>query len=208
MALEGALRRITKQHSAGTLTPEYMCEAVNDATGYLRRIETILNKVRKFVASPETEKRPIDLGQIIQECAVYWKAIAPDMKLKLNLNESIEISADAELVRQALDELWENASAVVGPQGLVTVALSKIRDDSRQIPTTARIDFEDTGPGFPRAVLQRAFEPAVSTKAQGTGLGLAFVKKVVELHNGRVRIEQVDPHGAKIIIELPAAPGD
>ena len=50
---------------------------------------------------------------------------------------------------------------------------------------------------------KRVFEPYVTTKAKGTGLGLAIVKKIVEEHHGKVRIRNVDPHGARIEVELP-----
>jgi signal transduction histidine kinase/CheY-like chemotaxis protein len=207
MALEGALRRITKRYMTGDLTAEYAHEAATDGTTYLRRIEAILDKVQKFVKSPNLEIRPVSLAALVRRCAGPWKSMSPGLHVQLNLDEAIEVFADEELLRQVLDELWENASAAVGQRGAVTVSVSRNPGDSGHLPT-ARIDFEDTGPGFLDSIKERAFEPVVSTKAQGTGLGLAFVKKIVEVHEGRVSLDDVDPSGAKIIIELPLSAGE
>ena len=66
----------------------------------------------------------------------------------------------------------------------------------------------DTGPGFTESVLQRAFEPYVTTKVKGTGLGLAVVKKIADEHNARIEIRNIEEHGAvmgaKVSISLQA----
>jgi nitrogen fixation/metabolism regulation signal transduction histidine kinase len=56
-----------------------------------------------------------------------------------------------------------------------------------------RLDISDNGPGFPDKVLKRAFEPYVTTKTKGTGLGLAVVKKIADEHGARVRIANLAP---------------
>jgi C4-dicarboxylate-specific signal transduction histidine kinase len=62
----------------------------------------------------------------------------------------------------------------------------------------------DRGPGFPENVLDHPFEPYVTTKAKGTGLGLAIVKKIVDEHAGRVTLENVAPHGARVTLHFRA----
>jgi signal transduction histidine kinase len=61
----------------------------------------------------------------------------------------------------------------------------------------------DNGCGFPEAILMRAFEPYVTTKPKGTGLGLAIVKKIVDEHNGTVRVENLPGRGARVSVTLP-----
>jgi nitrogen fixation/metabolism regulation signal transduction histidine kinase len=66
-----------------------------------------------------------------------------------------------------------------------------------------RLSIIDNGPGFSAKVLARAFEPYVTSKPRGTGLGLAMVKKIVEEHGGRIDIQnRTDGRGAKIVILL------
>ncbi len=61
----------------------------------------------------------------------------------------------------------------------------------------------DEGPGFPPEILERLFEPYVTTKSKGNGLGLAIVKKIVEEHGGTIRAENSPDHGARIKIRFP-----
>src|SRR6185295_5899255 len=71
----------------------------------------------------------------------------------------------------------------------------------------AMLTFGDRGPGFSENVLEHPFEPYVTTKAKGTGLGLAIVKKIVEEHAGRVILENVPPHGARVTLVFRSLKG-
>jgi nitrogen fixation/metabolism regulation signal transduction histidine kinase len=68
-----------------------------------------------------------------------------------------------------------------------------------------RITVTDNGAGFPDHLIKRAFEPYVTTKKKGTGLGLVIVKKIIEEHGGTVSIGNQAPRGACITLTLPAA---
>ena len=63
----------------------------------------------------------------------------------------------------------------------------------------------DRGPGFPAEIMGRVFEPYVTNKVRGTGLGLAIVKKIVDEHQGRIKINNRQPAGAEVSICLPLA---
>ena len=69
---------------------------------------------------------------------------------------------------------------------------------------TVRLVVEDNGPGVPVEMVSKLFEPFVTGTAQGTGLGLAFVKRVIGEHGGSIQYEPVEPHGARFIVVLPA----
>jgi nitrogen fixation/metabolism regulation signal transduction histidine kinase len=71
------------------------------------------------------------------------------------------------------------------------------------LQSSVSLSVSDNGSGFPDEVRARAFEPYVTTKPKGTGLGLPIVKKIVEEHNGTIQIENTLPHGARISITLP-----
>ena len=66
------------------------------------------------------------------------------------------------------------------------------------------LSFEDNGPGFPRGLIDRLFEPYVTTKKKGTGLGLAIVKKIVEEHGGSVQAANSDRGGGRLVLSFPA----
>ena len=97
-----------------------------------------------------------------------------------------QIPGDAAQLRQVVHNLIQNAQdacqAMAKPQVQV---LTEWRPQSSRV----RLSIEDNGPGFSAAVLQRAFEPYVTTKASGTGLGLAVVKKIADEHNARIELK-------------------
>jgi nitrogen fixation/metabolism regulation signal transduction histidine kinase len=99
------------------------------------------------------------------------------------------IMGDAQQLRQVLHNLLQNAqdaseaAMAAGRPG--TVMLSTLYAPGRQ---RVRMVVRDTGAGFPDALLKRAFEPYVTTKAKGTGLGLAVVKKIADDHGARITI--------------------
>jgi signal transduction histidine kinase len=66
-----------------------------------------------------------------------------------------------------------------------------------------RISVSDNGPGIPPAIAPRVFRPFFTTKAHGTGLGLALVQKIIVTHNGRVNVAQEDGGGARFVVTLP-----
>jgi nitrogen fixation/metabolism regulation signal transduction histidine kinase len=70
---------------------------------------------------------------------------------------------------------------------------------------SVRLSVSDNGSGFPEHLMKRAFEPYVTTKPKGTGLGLVIVKKIIEEHGGEVVISNVLPHGARVTLVLPSA---
>jgi two-component system nitrogen regulation sensor histidine kinase NtrY len=101
-----------------------------------------------------------------------------------------------------LINLLENAVAAV--QEVEPPRQVKVRLTYDDILKIVRLEVEDTGPGVPPKDRIRLFEPYFSTKRGGTGLGLAIVSTIVADHNGYVRVQDNQPRGARIIVELPA----
>ena len=101
-----------------------------------------------------------------------------------------------------LHNLLKNALEAGGEEGQLTVRLETryVRDDNRHFVETR---IYDTGPGFPPDIVDRVFEPYVTTKPKGSGLGLAIVKKIVEEHGGVVWAENDTRGGAAVVMQLP-----
>jgi nitrogen fixation/metabolism regulation signal transduction histidine kinase len=105
------------------------------------------------------------------------------------------------LLQNAQDAVQERADKTVLPR--IDLATEEIRyaDADGMQRSAVRLSIFDNGPGFSQKILHRAFEPYVTTKARGTGLGLAMVKKIVEEHGGRVDLHnRPDSNGARIFI--------
>ena len=99
------------------------------------------------------------------------------------------IVGDSTQLRQVIHNLVQNALDAVAdrPDGRVRVATSVASNEQGELQAV-RLQVIDNGPGFTDKVLKRAFEPYVTTKSKGTGLGLAVVKKIADEHGARIRI--------------------
>ncbi|MBI3576396.1 MAG: HAMP domain-containing protein [Gammaproteobacteria bacterium] len=125
--------------------------------------------------------------------------------LRLELESRLPtISADAGRLRQVLHNLLLNArDALTGrPRPLVRLSTRALVEKGASF---VELRVEDNGPGFPEAMLGRLFEPYVTSKEKGAGLGLAVVKRIVEEHGGGIAAENLAEGGAGVTIRLPVA---
>jgi nitrogen fixation/metabolism regulation signal transduction histidine kinase len=130
------------------------------------------------------------------------------MKLSAELPS---IMGDATQLRQVIHNLLQNAQDAVNEQHGVTPArridviteVVQYQDSEDKTKRAASLSIIDNGAGFSSKILARAFEPYVTSKPRGTGLGLAVVKKIIEEHGGRIDIKnRSDGNGAKVSILL------
>jgi nitrogen fixation/metabolism regulation signal transduction histidine kinase len=110
------------------------------------------------------------------------------------------VIGDVVQLRQVIHNLLQNAQDALAESANPSIVIA-----SEAAAGTVRFSVTDSGSGFPQHLMKRVFEPYVTTKLKGTGLGLVIVKKIVEEHGGQVEISNVMPHGARVTISLPAA---
>src|SRR5207245_1086262 len=113
--------------------------------------------------------------------------------------DAATVRADARLLRQALVNLFLNAYQAMPRTGRLEVRASRSTIDSRPF---AEIVVRDSGPGIPPDVVDKIFKPFFTTKAMGTGLGLAVVRRIVEHHGGTIELGRLSP-GAEFKLRLP-----
>ncbi len=107
------------------------------------------------------------------------------------------VEGDPVQLRQVLVNLLENAVYAASPEGAVAVR-------GRAADGAVALDVEDTGPGVDPATRRRLFEPLITTKDRGIGLGLALVKRIAERHGGSVEYSDRPGGGARFTVRLPA----
>ena len=114
-----------------------------------------------------------------------------------------EVEGDEVLLRQAFSNLSRNALEACADAHVVPrVTVAGVLDRAQG---TLRVSVTDNGPGVDAAVASTMFRPFVTTKARGTGLGLALVQKIVVTHNGRVSAVNADGGGARLTVTLPVS---
>jgi two-component system nitrogen regulation sensor histidine kinase NtrY len=192
---------------------EQYADVIVRQTNDLRRI---VDEFSKFARMPAPDRRQLDLGKLVTEAVVLQEAAHPDIRYRLSLPEPAVLAhLDGTMINQALTNLLKNAAEAIderltkdpsGPQGAIRAALSVT-------PERLTIDIQDNGTGLPDQPA-RLFEPYVTHRAKGTGLGLPIVKKIIEEHDGSLDLmpgpvfEGADRTGAWARIVLPqAVPG-
>jgi nitrogen fixation/metabolism regulation signal transduction histidine kinase len=141
--------------------------------------------------------KAVDLGALLLDVLALYDNLRPHVALALP-DTPVVIQGDPTRLRQVFHNLLQNAvDAQPGDDPRIDITLTA------QLPEVS-LSFGDRGPGFAENVLAHSFEPYVTTKAKGTGLGLAIVKKIVEEHAGRVTLENIVPHGARVTLHFRA----
>ncbi len=148
-------------------------------------MKRLVNEFRDYARLPAAQLQPQDLNALIQDIVGLYEASETPVKLELTPGLPA-VWADPQQLRQVVHNLVQNAQDAT-PAGAGPVLLRTRLSDSGQ---RVRLLVLDEGPGFSEAILKRAFEPYVTTKTKGTGLGLAVVKKIMDEHGGRVEVGQ------------------
>lgn len=191
-----------------------MLSKLSDADGEIvtRLTETIENQVdamksmvnafADYAATPRVDLKETDINALLAEVALLYDAADVDITLALG-EPAPQVPVDAPRIRQLVHNLISNA--LEAQQGAAMRSVTLTTAVSYDGPN-ARLELvaSDPGPGFPPELLDRLFEPYVSSKPKGTGLGLAIVKKIVEEHGGTVLAgNSPDTKGAHISVFLP-----
>jgi len=145
----------------------------------------------------------IDLNGLVRDIVELYQGRPHLADLQLELEPALPVvAADTGRLRQVLHNLMLNAG-----DALAGVAAPRLRIATRCVSDRSaewvELRIEDNGPGFAPSVMERLFEPYVTTKEKGTGLGLAIVKKIIEEHGGTLRAENLAEGGARVTIRLP-----
>jgi signal transduction histidine kinase len=162
---------------------------------------TIINTLLDLIRERPLSRGRVKLADVVAGARDVL-SVPEGVRLAIEgVEELPALEADAAQLRQVLVNLLENALHAVGSQGEVRVVGS--RHGGR-----VELMIEDTGPGVDPAIRRRLFEPLVTTKEKGIGLGLAFVRRILERHDGTVAYEGVPGKRARFVIRLPVGSTD
>ena len=163
-----------------------LTKSVKTIVDQVEAMKRLVNEFRDYARLPAAELKPVDLNALIGEVMQLYAGDTASGSISTELDMRAPlIQGDAQQLRQVIHNLVQNAQdAQEGhPSGVVT-----IKTDYAQTSGRVRLSVRDNGTGFPEHILKRAFEPYVTTKVKGTGLGLAVVKKIADEHGARVDI--------------------
>ena len=179
-----------------------------DADMLMRSTQTIVNQVsalknmvdafRQYARMPEPTRQDLDFNELVRDVLMLYESLAG--RLQVELAPMLpRIVGDPAQLRQVIHNLLQNAE-----DALVDTANPRIVVRTEPHTGGLCVTISDNGSGFPHELMQRVFEPYVTTKPKGTGLGLVIVKKIIEEHGGGVEISNIAPHGARVTLTFPA----
>jgi two-component system, NtrC family, sensor histidine kinase HydH len=182
--------------------------SVDNIIGQVDRLEGRLRDLLTFLRPAEHRLRPIDLNDVARSaCAV---AAAPSAGDGLVVEERLarelpRVAGDPVLLEQVFANLVANAVDAVPGGGRITLTSGT---EGANGHTRVFVEVRDTGPGIVPDDLQRIFKVFYTTKAQGTGLGLAMAKKFTEAHGGVIRVDSRPGQGTAFRVALPVMSED
>ncbi|HEY3048519.1 MAG TPA: ATP-binding protein [Polaromonas sp.] len=171
-----------------------LTKSVKTIVDQVEAMKRLVNEFRDYARLPAAELKPLDLNALITDVMQLYlsdntshntsrSAMVP-VHAELD-PKAPRIKGDGQQLRQVIHNLLQNAQdALEGKEGGRVTLKTEFSESSQRV----RLSVRDNGTGFPEHILKRAFEPYVTTKVKGTGLGLAVVKKIADEHGARIDI--------------------
>jgi two-component system, LuxR family, sensor kinase FixL len=183
--LQGSKRLL--QNSTDTRAPMIM-EALDKASEQAVRAGQVIHRLRDFVARGETEKRIESIKKLIEEASALALVAAKDHSVRVNLQLDPSrdlVLADRVQIQQVLLNLLRNALEAMqtSERRVLDVSTSPAENDM------VAVDIADTGCGIAPDVASRLFQPFVTTKRQGMGVGLSISRTIIQSHGGEITVE-------------------
>ncbi len=182
------------------------------------RLNGLITDFLGYARSSPLRRAPVEVSSAIEEVLKIFEAVRADyVKRYLRLEPNLYTDADALQLRQLLWNLVLNAVQAMQGGGRLSILTRAVADDASQEVDSARrnaveegadrieIVVTDTGVGIPPEVMDQIFDPFFTTKSEGSGLGLATLHRIVEDHDGTVRVESEPGAGTVFRIRLPRA---
>jgi nitrogen fixation/metabolism regulation signal transduction histidine kinase len=182
-----------------------LARSVETIVNQVQAMKELVNEFRDYARLPAAQLNALDLNELVGEVLALYATEQEEGRLRAECEPGLPpIAGDATQLRQVIHNLVQNALDAVAerPDGLVRVRTEAARNE-QGVLRAVRLLVIDNGPGFSDKVLKRAFEPYVTTKSKGTGLGLAVVKKIADEHGARVRVANLGAAGGGVEGEPP-----
>ena len=182
-----------QQKLVGKLSPdqdEMLERSTNTIIGQVQAMKQMVNEFRDFAKTPSPTLGSLDLNILIQEVMGLYEGSNIEVRLD---SRCPRVMGDPTQLRQVIHNLLQNAQDASleshHAKQLIEISTELVEiHDADQNRAAVRMTISDSGPGFQAKILARAFEPYITTKAKGTGLGLAVVKKIIDDHGAKIEI--------------------
>lgn len=202
--LKGSLRLLPETKDERTLKLE---NAIDKASDQALRAGDIIRRLRDFVSRGESERRPEDLRKLIEEASALALVGAKEkgVRVEFSFDPGIDrVLADRVQIQQVLLNLIRNSMDAMTDSERRELLISAEKDDDAMV----KIRVSDTGSGISPDLMDRLFQPFVTTKVHGMGVGLSISRTIIDAHGGRIWAEPRPGGGTTFNFTLRPAHGE
>ncbi len=192
------------QLQTSQLSFEQQSQFAERTVNSLRNLERLINNMLVFVRGNKGRQETLQPVSLVEEALNSLQQQLADSGVAVSISGCTterQITGNRPLLVSALQNLINNAMQAVGKGGLVELHVVDAPNQSIDLVV------QDNGPGIPQALQSKIFEPFETTRARGTGLGLAVVRAVARSHHGEAWVESQPGAGSRFIVRLPASEG-
>ncbi|HEY7751014.1 MAG TPA: HAMP domain-containing sensor histidine kinase, partial [Ignavibacteriaceae bacterium] len=171
----------------------------------LDNIQSMTKNFLKFSNLDKPHLQAFSICTSIEEVKGRFQSyINEDLRIEITIDKDVKpVWADPQQVEMVFTILIENALAAMQGEGLININVSSVQYLEEIFSESLEIEVTDTGPGIKEEDRQRIFEPYYSTKSEGTGMGLAIAKKIIEDNGGTIEVHSKPGFGAAFRFSLP-----
>jgi two-component system nitrogen regulation sensor histidine kinase NtrY len=179
---------------------QVVTESTRAIVDEVEALKNLVDEFAQFARLPAANLEPGSLHEVIDQTLSLYDGLFAQVRIDRRFDAELPpVRLDADQMKRVLINLVDNAIEATEKKGSVTISTEFDRGQGR-----VRLGVADDGPGIPAEARDKLFVPHFSTKKRGSGLGLAIVSRIVQEHQGTIRVEENPPHGARFVVELPA----
>ena len=174
-------------------------KTTNTIIEQVKSMDAMVSSFADYANAPELDTQLSNLNEVIERSVSLYDVVS-DASIVLNLSKEIpNILLDASSVDRVIINLIKNSceSIEAGKHIEINITTEYLKSDNK-----VRLSVQDDGVGFDENVIEKVFEPYITTKEEGTGLGMAIVQNIIEEHGASITAKNVAPNGALVVIEF------
>lgn len=199
---EVARRLLVQQARGGTSVDPAVEQALHDVVAQGRRASQVVREFRRFLRRERGERELFSVSDVVHSVTLLLRRELDQHRIRMEVAvapDTPPISAERVLLQQVFVNLLQNAIEASRRVGAPRVLIR-----ARRVADGVRVSVVDNGPGFPPSLRRSAFEPFVTSRPDGMGMGLAIARRVVDAHGGHITVGHLAGAGAVVSFWVPA----
>jgi PAS domain S-box-containing protein len=169
---------------------------VDEILSEIRTMDKIISELLAFAKPSVLSVQQVDMHKLLEDTIKYAVEDNDLVSVSVDVESHVSVKADVVLMKQAITNILINASEAMPEGGTISISIHRLNN-------RVKMNIKDSGPGIPEDIREKVFLPFYTTKAEGVGLGLALVQKIIFAHGGTIEVGSNQGGGTSFSIILP-----